>query len=131
LDFELSSEKAPADPTAKYTSCKPFVSGTAVFEGGDKGSSTIKMIVTAPPYKTVSEYIDHHHGIEGVKTYLQATAFGRDLKVGNERDLKVGKPAQYDRIFIIKLSQFVHFLCVRFCDQLQLATQLLPRPKDR
>jgi NADPH-dependent 2,4-dienoyl-CoA reductase/sulfur reductase-like enzyme len=81
LDFELQSEKLPADPTDNDNSYKPFVSGTAVFEGGDKGPSAIKMIVTAPPYKTVSEFIDHH-GIEGVKTYLEATAFGRDLEVG-------------------------------------------------
>ena len=79
-DFHIEGEKTPADPFDKDTSYKPFVSGTAVFEGGDKGPSTIKMIVTAPPYKTVSEFIDHH-GVEGVKTYLEATAFGRDLEV--------------------------------------------------
>jgi thioredoxin reductase len=29
---------------------KPFNSGTAVFEGGSRGPSTIKMIIGLPPY---------------------------------------------------------------------------------
>ena len=79
-EIQLAVDKIPADHIDQEVSYKPFVSGTAVFEGGSKGPSTIKMIITAPPYKTISEFVDHH-GLDGVKAYLEATAFGRDLEV--------------------------------------------------
>ncbi len=58
---------------------EPENSGSAVFEGGSKGPSTIKMIVTLPPYLFLDGFADHH-GWDGVKTYLELAARGRDLQ---------------------------------------------------
>ncbi len=58
---------------------EPENSGSAVFEGGSKGPSTIKMIVTLPPYLFLDGFADHH-GWDGVKTYLESAARGRDLQ---------------------------------------------------
>ena len=59
---------------------EPEFSGSAVFEGGAKGPSTIKMIITLPPYLLLDGFADHH-GWEGVRTYLQVAARGRDLEL--------------------------------------------------
>ena len=58
----------------------PQNSGSAVFAGGDKGPRTIKMIVTLPPYLSLSRFAEHH-GWGGVKTYLELAAWGRDLQI--------------------------------------------------
>lgn len=58
---------------------EPENSGSAVFEGGSKGPSTIKMIVTLPPYLFLDGFADHH-GWDGVKTYLELAARGRDIQ---------------------------------------------------
>ena len=59
---------------------EPEFSGSAVFEGGSKGPRTIKMAVTLPPYLLLDAFADHH-GWDGVKTYLEAAARGRDLQL--------------------------------------------------
>ncbi len=51
------------DEEAQYS---PFMSGSNVYEGGEKGPSTIKMVVTLPPYHVLEDFADHH-GWDGVK----------------------------------------------------------------
>jgi glycine/D-amino acid oxidase-like deaminating enzyme len=55
-------------------------SGSAVFEGGEKGPRTIKMIVTLPPYLKLEGFADLF-GWEGVKNYLELASRGRDLQL--------------------------------------------------
>ena len=59
---------------------EPEFSGSAVFEGGSRGPRTIKMAVTLPPYLLLDGFADHH-GWDGVKTYLELAARGRDLQL--------------------------------------------------
>jgi len=59
---------------------EPENSGSAVFEGGPKGPSTIKMMVTLPPYLMLDGFAQHH-GWDGVKTYLELAARGRDIQL--------------------------------------------------
>jgi len=59
---------------------EPEISGSAVFEGGSKGPRTIKMTVTLPPYLFLDGFADHH-GWDGVKTYLELAARGRDVQL--------------------------------------------------
>lgn len=59
---------------------EPELSGSAVFEGGSKGPRTIKMMVTLPPYLLLDGFADHH-GWDGVKTYLESAARGRDVEL--------------------------------------------------
>jgi glycine/D-amino acid oxidase-like deaminating enzyme len=59
---------------------EPGHSGSAVFEGGEKGPRTIKMIVTLPPYLKLEGFADLF-GWEGVKNYLELAIRGRDLQL--------------------------------------------------
>ena len=59
---------------------EPENSGSAVFEGGPKGPRAIKMTVTLPPYLFLDGFADHH-GWDGVKTYLELAARGRDIQL--------------------------------------------------
>lgn len=61
------------------TEYEPENSGSAVFEGGPKGPRTIKMTVTLPPYLFLDGFAEHH-GWDGVETYLESAARGRDLQ---------------------------------------------------
>jgi len=58
---------------------EPENSGSAVFEGGAQGPRTIKMFVTLPPYLFLDGFAEHH-GWDGVKTYLESAARGRNLQ---------------------------------------------------
>jgi len=62
------------------TSYEAGNSGSAVFEGGEKGPRTIKMIVTLPPYLKLEDFAEHC-GWDGVKTYLDLAIRGRDLQL--------------------------------------------------
>lgn len=62
------------------SSYEPGNSGSAVFEGGEKGPRTIKMIVTLPPYLKLEAFADLF-GWEGVKSYLELAIRGRDLQL--------------------------------------------------
>lgn len=59
---------------------QPEISGSAVFGGGARGPRTIKMTVTLPPYLFLDGFAGHH-GWDGVKTYLDLAARGRDLQL--------------------------------------------------
>ena len=58
----------------------PNFSGSRVFEGGEKGPRTIKMIVTLPPYEMLDGFADLF-GWDGVKTYLDLAQQGLKLQV--------------------------------------------------
>ena len=58
----------------------PHYSGTRVFEGGQNGPRTIKMIVTMPPYEMLDGIADLF-GWDGVKTYLELAQHGLELEL--------------------------------------------------
>ena len=58
----------------------PHYSGTRVFEGGQNGPRTIKMIVTLPPYEMLDGIADLF-GWDGVKTYLELAQHGLKLEL--------------------------------------------------
>lgn len=62
------------------TSYDPWNSGSAVFEGGERGPRSIKMIVTLPPYLTLEGFAERF-GWEGVQAYLELACRGRDLQL--------------------------------------------------
>ena len=75
--------RAPSDTPripGEETEYEPEFSGSAVFEGGPKGPRTIKMMVTLPPYLLLDGFADHH-GWDGVKTYLESAARGRNVEL--------------------------------------------------
>lgn len=61
-------------------SYEPGHSGSAAFEGGEKGPRTIKMSVTLPPYLKLAGFADLF-GWDGVKNYLELARRGRDLQL--------------------------------------------------
>ena len=64
----------------------PHYSGTRVFEGGQNGPRTIKMIVTLPPYEMLDGIADLF-GWDGVKTYLDLAQHGLKLELDLARKL--------------------------------------------
>ena len=64
----------------------PHYSGSRVFEGGQNGPRTIKMIVTLPPYEMLDGFADLF-GWDGVKTYLDLAQHGLKLELDLARKL--------------------------------------------